>query len=273
MTSPILFLARGHSGTRAVSEFLELCGVYMGHSGNRNNVYDSFPFTFDFQRHLLVRNFKYGSGCVIKEPARIKKVFKKCKAIHLEKYKKGRWGFKTCDGMFSFEMYNMLIPNAKYIELVRDSRDVILSRNGRCHLTYFRPEVRSKYWEYFKIVTFGVSNDAKSCKYFVDNPKNYKVLFKNRFMIQAKMCIEHIRQMNLLRDKGLVNENNTIKISYEDFCRSPVKIGKVLCDFLDLPFTKSAKRFCDNNVYSSSIGRWKKRTELKKVFKYLEDTK
>ena len=269
MQSPVLFLAKGHSGTRLISQLLEKCGVYMGCVENLNDVYDSLPFTYQFQRALLPGNFEYGKGCIIKNPKKIKEKFQKCKSAHLKDYKKGRWGLKTCDGMFSFPMYNMVMPNAKYIELIRDSKDVILSRDGRCHLTFHDQNIRQRFWEYFKIVTFGISNDINKFKYFIDNPNSYKILFRHRFMIQAKSCVEHYRQMNLLRKDGFVTRENTIKISYENFCNNPIRVSKRLCKFLKLPFTKKAEEFCRNEVYTGSLKKWEKRKDLSEVFEYL----
>ena len=269
MRQPILFLVKGGSGSRMIAEFLEKCGVYMGWRGNLNSSYDSLLFTHNFQRRLLLPRFKYGSGCVYGNKSPIRRTGRNCIQKHLKKYEGGRWGFKTCDAMFSFPLYNTIFPNAKYIQLVRDSRDVILSKEGRHNLCHADPNVRKRYWEYFKIITFGLSNDMRKFKFFMDDYRVYDILFKYRFFIQAKACVEHLIQLKQLRNEGLISKDNSIVVKYEDFCLDSKKQGQRLCEFLGIKFSDEAIKFCEEDIHTESVKKWEKRSGLENVHEFL----
>jgi len=257
LSAPILFLARGHSGTSPLTKFLEASGVYVGNVEDENclNVtYDSLYFTFEFQRSLLPRLFKYGAGCVVDE-REVTAAALKCLKNHLAYYSGGRWGFKTCAGMFSHPLYNYIFPNAKYIYIVRDGRDVILSGGGNFHLSH--PKTRKRFWEYFKIITFGISNDVQSCPFeFSDKPRKNDAVIQNRFWIQAKSWREHVRMMKHLEKTGRLSPN-VHPVRYEELCSDPIPVLEKLSDFLDLEFTPEVQSFSKQLFHAKSIGRWK----------------
>ena len=258
LSSPVLFLARGHSGTTPLAKVLEQAGYFMGNPKDPNSLnptYDSLYWTYGFQRTLLPRLFEWGKGCKVAEDITLQ-VALECLRRHFQGYPGGLWGFKTCESMFSFPLYHYVFPRAKYIYLVRDGRDVILSGDGYFHLGGKGPVV-DILRRNFMVMTFGVSDDINTCPFpFPKEPGRNSILLKNRFWLQAKSWKEHVRMMNRLRQGGLLNDNvHTVR--YEDLCQQPTETLKGVFDFLEQPFSDKARAFAREQLHSKSIGRWK----------------
>jgi len=246
MQSPILFLARGHSGTSILSKILEANGVFMGDHKSLNPTYDSLPWTYDFQRKLLPMCWEYGKGCSPKKPE-VMTVAARCLARHMVGYNGGRWGIKTCAGMFSYPMWKMVFPDAKYIYLTRDGRDVIRSGQGYFHMT--NESSREKDWEYFKIITFGISNDIDKCHFKIpDKPNKNDEVMKNRHWIQAKSWLEHKKMFNR------IESDNIFHLKYEDVCRKPHRSLEGLFNFLEMPY--KCESYVNKN-FRGRAGSWK----------------
>lgn len=246
----VLFLAHGHSGTRAVAKLLEYSGVYIGTPENMNATYDSIPWSYDFQRYLVPKLFKYGKGCEVSNE--VFKVAEKCKKKHLTRYNGGKWGFKVCNGMFAYPLYNAVFPKAKYIYMVRDGRDAILSTEGYFYMT--NPNSRKQHWDFFNIITFGISNDKNKAPFSIPKKpsSNNDSVMKNRYWIQAKCWSEHVRMMQSL------SLSNVFKLLYEDMCTHPVLTMKEMFDYLELDFTDRIEEHIKKFFYKSSLGKWKK---------------
>lgn len=261
-TAPVLFLARGHTGTRAVTRLLMEAGFYMGDPDDPNilnDTYDSLPFTFDFQRCLLPGRFLHGSGRLRPIDQEVLDGGRKALSRHLKGRTPQRWGIKTCDGMFMHEYYRALFPDAKYIHLVRDGRDVIFSGDGYFQIT--NPKSRADTWEYFKIITFGLDQYGPDAPFpLPEHPSSDDEMMRHRFWVQAKSWIEHERMMRVLRSEGRLSPN-VITMRYEDLCRDPeVQIARLFA-FLEEPIDSELISWAEKHMRVTSIGRWRRLVE------------
>lgn len=257
LSAPILFLARGHSGTTPLAKILSKAGVHIGNTQDQNalnQTLDALYWVFGFQRALVPRLFKPGVGCSVNDRI-VAAVAFECLRRHLGPYPSGLWGFKTCAGMFCHSLYQYVFPRAKYIYLVRDGRDVVLSDDGYFHLTH--PFSRQSHWEYFKILTFGISDDVKSCPFpFPAKPhKNDKVM-QHRFWVQAKSWREHVCMVEHLRNAGRLSPD-VYTIRYEELCSDPVPVLEQLFSFLDIKLTAEVIEFAGQTLHTKSVDRWK----------------
>jgi hypothetical protein len=258
LAAPILFMARGHSGTRALAGILAQAGVWIGNIQDKyalNRTLDSLYWSLGFQRPLMTRLFRYGVGCLIDEQI-VTAVGLECLIRHLGSYAGGPWGFKTCAGMFCHSLYRYLFPRARYIYLIRDGRDVVLSENGFFHLT--KPQSRRQHWEFFKFITFGISDDVHTCPFrFPEKPHRNDAVMQNRFWIQAKSWREHVRMVERLRETGQLSPS-VFTMRYEELCRDPIPILQQLFGFLEIDLATEAKEWAVKSLHTASIGRWKK---------------
>lgn len=257
LSAPILFLARAHSGTRALAKLLEASGVYIGSAQDEhslNSTYDSLYWTYGFERYLVPKLFEWGVGCGVDERV-VVTVGLECLRRHLSCFSGGPWGFKTCAAMFCHPLYRYLLPRARYIYLVRDGRDVVLSHRGIIHLTGSSPG--QPHWEYFKIITFGISNDLHMCPFeFPETPRESEQLIRHRYWIQAKSWREHALMVSLLRQTGQLSPNVHM-VRYEELCRDPVPTLEDLFHFLGIELTDDTKQLAARLLHTDSIGRWK----------------
>jgi hypothetical protein len=258
LSSPILFLARGHSGTTPLARILSVAGVHMGDPHDPralNRTLDALYWVFGFQRTLLPLLFEPGSGCQVDGRAAVL-IALECLRRHWgDSYRGGRWGFKTCAGMFAHPLYRYVFPRAKYIYLLRDGRDIILSGNGFFHLTH--PFSRYQHWDYFKMITFGLTGDAGGCPFDLpERPSRNDAFMRNRFWVQARSWREHVRMVEHLREENLLSPDvHTLR--YEDLCQDPVSVLGPLFRFLDLELTDEVKDFAHQYLHARSIGKWK----------------
>ncbi|MBN1674480.1 MAG: sulfotransferase domain-containing protein [Kiritimatiellae bacterium] len=257
LSAPVLFLAAGHSGTTPLTRVLEQAGVYIGNRedpDSLNPTYDSLYWAYGFERTLVPKLWRQGQGCEL-DPGMVTTVGLACLRRHLSAYRGGPWGFKTCCAMFGHALYRFLFPHARYIHLVRDGRDLVLSGNGYLYLT--KRSSRKQHWHYFKIITFGLSDDIASCPFpFPDSPGEHDPVMENRFWIAAKWWKEHVRMMEHLRaNSELSPQVHTVR--YEELCGNPVPVLADLFRFLDVEFTESTAEFARSLFYTTSIGRWK----------------
>lgn len=240
---------------------LTKAGFFMGNVKDKyalNGMLDSLYWTLGFQRTLTTRLFKYGFGCLNDEQT-VTAVGLECLRRHLIGYPGGPWGFKTCAGMFSHSLYRYLFPRAKYIYLIRDGRDVILSGNGYYHLT--KPESSRQHWEYFKILTFGISDDIQACPFsFPEEAGKDELVLRHRFWIQAKSWREHVRMVEQMKERGQLSPQvHTIR--YEELCRDPIPILTQLFRFLEVELSPEAEAWALESLHTKSIGRWKRHNQ------------
>lgn len=257
LPAPILFLARGHSGTTPLARILARAGVYIGNGQDQNalnRTLDALYWVFGFQRTLIPKLFEPGVGCLIDERV-VTAAALECLRHHLSSYSDGPWGFKTCAGMFCHSLYQYVFPQAKYIYLIRDGRDVILSGNGFFHLTC--PFTRQQHWEYYKLITFGISDDVHLCPFeFPERPYGNDEVMRNRFWIQAKSWREHVRMVEHLRKTGQLSPD-VYTVRYEELCRDPIPNLEQLFCFLEIELTSKVKELAMLSLHARSIGRWK----------------
>jgi len=257
LTAPVLFLARGHSGTTILARLLEIGGVFMGDAADPkslNQTYDSLIWAHGFERYLVPRLFEWGRGCRFERPA-VHAAAGRCLERHLAGDRKGPWGFKTCGAMFCLSLYREVFPNAKYIYLVRDGRDVTISGGGILYLT--NPISRERDWEYFKVITFGLSNDVHTCPFeFPAAPSPDDVVMRNKYWIQAKCWREHVRMMERLAQEGELTIP-LFTLRYEDLCTDPVGSLEAMFAFLELPLAPEVCQAATTMVHANSVGRWK----------------
>jgi len=123
--APVVIFNKSHSGSRLLARLIEASGVFMG--ANQNDSKDSLD-VLKLVEHLVTRNYPDyaplwdGRAAGDKElPSLIREVF----SSRLGRFDGRRpWGWKLCETSFILPVVDFLFPDAKYIHLIRDGRDV-----------------------------------------------------------------------------------------------------------------------------------------------------
>ncbi|HLY04314.1 MAG TPA: sulfotransferase [Rhizomicrobium sp.] len=132
---PIVVAGTGGSGTRAIVRFLSKCDVDMGETKAGR---DAVAFVDLLDRHInsvleLTRSCDYDPS-VLPAPLRDEIVadYRKAANEHRSNEEGSQaWGFKNPRHMFLLPLLSLALPKAKFVHLVRDGRDMLLSENVR----------------------------------------------------------------------------------------------------------------------------------------------
>ncbi len=244
MKGPYPVLARGHSGSRLLCEAFMQNDIWMGKVSKKTK--DSTEFRMDVPEvYELMRDaFNYdGMSEAEKERARetmrklVGKVKKHCP--NPEDYV--AYGWKRGLTMFFTEIFLDAFPEGKVIHLIRDGRDVMLSRlDGRMS----RMDDRVN-----KLMIFGDENATE----YNGAPLTSETVEKYRNEIEMKHWVNAM-EFGL---RGRKFEGRYHEVFYEDLCREPMATLEKVFEFIETPFTEKARAWIKENAYAGRIGKWK----------------
>jgi len=151
------------------------------------------------------------------------------------------FGWKHGISLFSMIVLLDTFPDAKVIHLIRDGRDVMLSRlNAR---------IENLSDPLNRVAVFG---DATT-KSFAGHPLNDETIKNYRNALEMQHWVTAV-EFGLL---GRNYSNQYFEVKYEEFCNRPLEIAHQIFDFLELPFLSDAETWLSQAVYQGRIGKWK----------------
>jgi len=125
---PIVVFNKSHSGSRLLAELLEESGIFMG--AHQNGSKDSLDL-LKLVEYLVTRHYPdYAPLWDMRfdGEAELLSLIREVFASHLSGFdRRGRWGWKLCETAYILPVLDFLFPDAKYIHLIRDGRDVAFS--------------------------------------------------------------------------------------------------------------------------------------------------
>jgi hypothetical protein len=132
---PVVMFNKSHSGSRLLAELVEAAGVFLG--ARQNESHDSLDL-FNLVEYVVERHYPGFRGLREKPqeddsvlPGLIARVF----AAHRAGAQGGAWGWKLCETAYILPLIHHLFPQARYVHLIRDGRDVAFSD----HVPPFNP--------------------------------------------------------------------------------------------------------------------------------------
>ncbi len=123
LLDPIVVGATGGSGTRAIARIMRTAGVHIG--SDLNDALDDLQIA-DFHNRWINRWLTERRAC---EDA-MKAEFLELLREHLRAVGPGeRWGWKCPTSIYLLPFFNRVLPRYRFVHLIRDGRDMAISRN------------------------------------------------------------------------------------------------------------------------------------------------
>lgn len=161
-----------------------------------------------------------------------------------------RWMEKTPNHLFHIETILALFPEALFIELVRDPRDILNSKRSRLlekHLMSQRSELSRK------LHPFQVGYD----------PLWDSIAWKSAIRCGRETAVNF--------------PGKILRVRYEDLVSQPEQAAQSIFKFLDLPYssallnvpwvnTADSSKWRQKGIKSSAVGKWKKNLSQKETY-------
>lgn len=273
LPGPFVIVARPHSGTRLLAETFAMNDIFMGLNINEGFL-DSESFYYKFIFPLITSKYFSDwddSDDSFKEFCD-ERITDTLNDFFGESVKNKPWGWKMSETIFIMPIIKKYFPNAKFIHLVRDGRDVILSDGGHFQLScyYKSPKVRpsvfrrayrklfmrktkhikTRIHDFYLKVTFNDSELDKWNGVRLDR----KGILRNKYLIQMQSWIQYIKTA---RRYGESMKNSYYEMKYENLCNNPVKEVERLFKYLNIKMKPKTKQYLTDNVSKERIGKWK----------------
>lgn len=240
--TPFPIFCRGHSSGRLLCELYERNKIQMGDTSPEKKDTGFFSADNPYLREIILNAFKY-----LKENNDFKKHYQHLMRSCIDEFRKTQhietnkpYGWKHGISLFSMIVFLETFPKAKVIHLIRDGRDVMLSRlNAR---------IENLADPLNRLAVFGDS-EVNS---FEGHPLNLETIQNYRNALEMQHWVTAV-------EFGLQGRNypqQYLEIKYETLCQSPVETAEQIFDFLDLPLLADSKQWIAQAIYHGRIGKW-----------------
>lgn len=274
---PCAIMGRPHSGTRLLAELLEMNNIFMGaHVSDR--FLDNEDWYHRFIVPLILSDYfpDWASHSHSDEFARFSETLFQDTIGHFfprDTPNISYWGWKMSETFLVAPVVSRFLPKTRFVHLIRDGRDVVLSDDGFFQLTGIsrRRLKRRLNWiarllgvprrsapsKLALRISFGRSD--LSTLNGIDL-HCHDQLAANRFSIQMQAWRFAVSYARSLRD---TLGNNYYELRYEDLCQNPIGEAERLFEFLDIPLTMQGKELFKSRVSLGRLQKWKSaRTKL-----------
>jgi len=257
MQGPYPIFCRGHSGGRLLCEAFVRNQIDMGHLMAQRKDNHFFATYHPPMNEMVLNAYKYLEA----EPVQ-RQYYQDMIKQQVNEYRKaeiqnqGPFGWKLGISLFTMPMVLDAFPSAKVIHLIRDGRDVMLSRLGS-RMDYLDEPVN-------RLVVFG---DAT-----IDNFEGHPLTPETVATYRNELEILHWVTAVNYGLKGRAYNERYFEVKYEDICQEPLSIFTQIFDFIEVPFLATTKTWLTQAVYNTKIGKWKNLSEeqLKKPLEIAE---
>lgn len=242
---PIVVIGRPRSGTRLAARLLLQAGVFMGRDQSAGYL-DSLGWFLRFVAPLVTSAW-YPHWPRLEHDTQFAAACESCLAGAAESFfeagvPQGAWGWKFPETLFLMPVIKQIFPQARFVHVIRDGRDVCLSKNGFFQLTGPQDDFRGwnargpaplaaapDYRAYCLAVMFGQSAMRSWQGIDLADPEQ---LMRHRFLLQMQAWVFSV---TTARGFGASLGGDYIEIRYEDMCARPDDTFRHLCSRLNLP--------------------------------------
>jgi hypothetical protein len=223
---PVLLMGRGHSGTRVLSFACMHLGIQLGTSAATGDA-DDRTFTRTIKK-IAARNLPPCKPDTVREKDLIRfqnAVFRYYKTIGAPQTP---WGWKFPETYLIGAYVARTFPQARYIHLVRDGRDLAFKN----HLTDDPHRKLGK-----KLLAHIGA---------MDKPHHLQAALSWAFQVDRFDAFRATLPADQIHD-----------MQFEDMCREPMAAIQGLCDFLKIPMTEQCRRYVTEQLKTGKIAQYK----------------
>ena len=235
--APVIVFNKSHSGSRLLARVIEDSGIFLG--AHQNESHDSLD-VLRLVEYLVERYYpdysplwdgtKPRDECL---PGLIREVF----AGHLAGApREGRWGWKLCETAYILPVLEFLFPQALYIHLLRDGRDVAFCD----HTSPQKPFWKKIYFNTDRIEAWrGLRLDDRAYG-------------KRSHVYNA---LHWVNSVSVGRTYGAMLRERYLEVRYEDLCLDFETAAKRVLDFIEAPRAKAALEQVKGDIYRRSVAK------------------
>ncbi len=243
MQGPFAIFCRGHSGGRIVCEAYQRNGIQMGNVTERQKDTPFFAIhKNEHIREIILNSYKYFSADASTRQ-RLQTLMRKTvdEFRRAEIQGEGAFGWKNGHNIFTAPILLDALPEAKVVHVIRDGRDVMLSRLDVRVARLDDPANR--------LMVFGDAEVAA----FADLSLNAETIEKFRNELEMQHWVTAVEYGLRCR----TYKGRYLEIKYEDVCIEPIKTFGRIFDFLGVPFLDETMQWLRHSTSTSRIGKWK----------------
>jgi hypothetical protein len=231
---PIVVYNASHSGSRLLSRMLAHMGVYMG--ANLNASEDSIEMA-ELVEHVILEHAPDFSGLFADGDPLLGDLALSAVAAHLaERPASARWGWKLCETGHALPVISRLFPDARFLHLIRDGRDVAFS-------TFVAP--KHPYWRKIHFNTAEIRS-------WQGLPMSQRAYRAHAPLFNAARWANSV---SLGRAHGAMLGERYCEVRYEALVTEPARVARELAARLELPATDIAGARFEIDV--TRVGKWR----------------
>jgi hypothetical protein len=242
MQNRTLIIAGMHrSGTSLITHWLKECGLHLGEDflgaglGNMDGHYEDIEF-LRLHEEILTANNLPSTGFIEDSDINISDYHKeKLKSIIKVKNKRhDQWGWKDPRTCLFLDTYKELLPDARYLIIVRDYKEVVSSLMYREFQDFEKKYLSRDYfsrlvWKYFR------------------RKKRMKKFYNERADHYLKVWIAYNEE--ILKNVETLPKHAYVVLNYESLNKNDVGV----CSFLNQRWNMSLKYFKFKEVYKEKM--------------------
>jgi LPS sulfotransferase NodH len=250
---PVIVFNKSHSGSRVLARLLREAGVFMG--DDRNDSEDSA----DILRLVepLVERWYPDYGRLLREGEdELSPLIDSVFAHHLATCPPGaRWGWKLCETLYILPVLIRLFPDAWFVHLIRDGRDVAFSD----HVAPVTPFWRKVYFDTADIAAWrGL-------------PLTHRAYQRAPHVFNAQHWVNSV---TVARHYGAMIGPRYVEVRYEDLVHDPEPTGRNLLEAVGVPPTEGGLQAFAASVRREKVGKHRARPpgQLRQALEVLRPT-
>lgn len=124
--APVIIFNKSHSGSRLLAQLLDRSGIFLG--ADRPSTEDALAILPIVER-LVVGHYPDYRRVLAERDEELNAALVASFQAHLRGFGGGRWGWKLCETAYVLPVLQAIFPDAHYVHLIRDGRDVAFSNH------------------------------------------------------------------------------------------------------------------------------------------------